>query len=281
MTALFDAALGYARRRRPVFPTWPLTDDGCACGKPNCDRPGKHPIGLVAPRGFKDATTDVQTVRRWWARWPDAGIGTPTGPNWFALDVDKEAALVQLVAEHGPLPPTVEVVTPRPGRHLYLLGSASNSDTALPDGLNVRGLGGYVLLPPSPHENGVYEWRTAPDEAPIARAPAWLLELLASPGNGAGRGEHQARGRLVPHGQRDPYLKDFGIRLLRGGFIDRALIASHLEHEFRRVCAPLPAPRPGYFERMAGSLLRTRIADRERDRVEFAARWARPAGGDG
>jgi hypothetical protein len=44
----------------------------------------------------------------------------------------------------------------------------------------VRGNGGYVLLPPSPHRNGIHEWRTAPDEAPIAQAPGWLIELLAS-----------------------------------------------------------------------------------------------------
>lgn len=88
----------------------------------------------------------------------------------------------------------------------------------------------------------------------------------------AGVGEHEAPAGLVPHGERDPYLFDFGVRFLRGGFLDRALIVSHLELEFRRACAPLPPPTPGYFERMAGSLLRTRIADRERavgDLTEF------------
>jgi putative DNA primase/helicase len=162
------------------------------------------------------------------------------------LDVDDERALKALEAEHEPLPPTVEVVTPRPGRHLWLKGDATNSDSALPAGLHVRGTGGYVLLPPSPHENGVYEWRTAPDEAPIAPAPAWLLQLLQSRANGAGRGEHEAR-ELVPHGQRHPYLKDFAVRLPRGGITDPDRIEAHLAAEFERSCAPLPPPKAGDF----------------------------------
>jgi hypothetical protein len=256
-----DAALAYASRGRPVFPVNVV----------------KEPL---TAHGFKDATVDERTIRRWWARWPDAGIGTPTGPNWFALDDDTAGrAIAELEAEHDPLPPTVEVVTPRPGLHLYYLGRATNSAAALPAGLDVRGIGGYVVLPPSPHENGFYEWRTAPDEAPIAHAPMWLLELLGSPANGVGRGEHQTSVGLVPHGERDPYLFDIGVRLLCGRFLDRDLIASHLEHEFRRACVQSPPPTPGYFQRMAASLLRTRIADRERDLAEFAARWATPGGG--
>lgn len=255
MSVLRDAAVGYAHRRRPVFPVGvdkkPLT---------------RH--------GFKDATTDERTAGRLWTEHPSAGIATPTGPNWFVLDVDDHRALELLEAEHGSLPPTVEVVTPRPGRHLYLLGAVTNSSGALPADIHVRGRGGYVLLPPSPHENGVYEWRTAPDESPIATAPAWLLELLASPANGTGRGEHEAPAGLVPHGRRDPYLLDFGIRILRGGLVDRELVAAHLRCEFDRACEPLPPPAPRYFERMAASLLQTRIADRERSRANASAFFA-------
>ena len=258
MSAVLDAAVGYGRRRRPVFPV-------------GID---KRPY---TGNGFKDATADERTIRDWWSRWPRAGIATPTGPNWFALDDDTNGeALARLEADNGQLPPTVEVVTPRPGLHKYLLGSVTNSDSALPDGINVRGTGGYVVLPPSPHRNGVYEWRTAPDETPIAPAPAWLLTLLTSPENGAGCGEHRARPERIPHGQRDEYLKDFAIHMLRGAFTDRDVIAWHLRSEFERACAPQPPPKPGYFERMAVSLLRTRIAGRERSFAEFAARWSAP-----
>lgn len=257
MTRLLEPALAYGRRRRPVFPV----------------DSSKRPL---TEHGFKDATTDERTIRRWWTQHPDAGIGTPTGPNWFVLDSDDEHALEQLLAEHGPLPPTVEVVTPRPGRHFYLLGAVTNASASLPGGIDVRGQGGYVLLPPSPHQHGVYEWRTAPDEAPIAPAPGWLLELLASPANGAGAGEHQAAGELVPHGQRHPYLKDFAIRLTRAGVTDQRRLAAHLDAEFRLSCVANPPPNRGYFDGLAKWATESRIAKRRRaDRLERVARQIR------
>jgi hypothetical protein len=249
VSALREAALGYGSRRRPVFPVdlakKPLT---------------KH--------GFQDATTDERKIGRWWTEHPEAGIATPTGPNWFVLDDDTNGrAIAELEAAYGPLPPTVEVATPRPGRHLYFIGQASNSDRALPAGLDVRGRGGYVVLPPSPHRDGTYEWKTAPDEMPIARAPAWLLELLTSPQNSAGGSEHENPVQHVPHGRRHPYLKDFALRLVRAGFTDRQLIVSHLQLEFERVCEPLPPPRAGYFDKLAAWAVDSRIAARERART--------------
>ncbi len=251
-----EAAIAYARRRRPIFPV----------GRNKKPTISKEEGG----RGYLDATTDETTISRWWARWPHAGIGTPTGPSWFVLDVDDHQALARLEVEHGPLPPTVEVATPRPGRHLYLLGEVTNSDGALPGGIHVRGNGGYVLLPPSPHELGVYEWRTAPDEVPVAPAPAWLLELLASPSNGAGCGEYRPPGERVPHGQRHPYLKDWALRLLRGGITDIDTIEAHLWCEFERACEPLPPPKPGDFRKLAKWAVESRIAERERCRAGLA-----------
>jgi hypothetical protein len=124
------AALDYAEQDRAVFPV------------------GLDKRPLTAHR-FKDATTDEAQVRAWWERWPTAGIATPTGDGRFVLDIDDEAAFEVLVAKYGPLPPTVEVITPRPARHLWLLGDVTNSSGSLPAGIDVRGSGGYVLLPPS------------------------------------------------------------------------------------------------------------------------------------
>ena len=217
--------------------------------------------------GFKDASTDEAQIQAWWGRWAHASIATPTGPDWFALDDDTNGeAIAQLEAEHEPLPPTVEVVTPRPGLHRYLLGSVTNSAGALPAGLDVRGTGGYVVLPPS----SGYEFRAAPDEVPVAPAPAWLLTLLTSPANGTGAGEHDAPLKRVPHGQRHPYLTDFAVRLVRAGVTDRARLLAYLRLEFGIACAQRPPPAPRYFAELVDWALDTRIADRERDRADLA-----------
>jgi len=51
-----------------------------------------------------------------------------------------------------------------------------------PPGLDLRGDGGYVVVPPSLHETGVaYEWVVTPDDTPLADAPDWLQELIARP----------------------------------------------------------------------------------------------------
>ena len=130
------------------------------------------------PTGFKDATHDPETIRRWWVRWPDANIGMPTGAasGFLVVDVDGErgeARLAGFEREHGPLPDSVEVKTPR-GRHVHLeipLGAGFIPSIAS-GGLDVRADGGYVILPPS-CTTGVYEW-TDPSRS-IALAPTAVI----------------------------------------------------------------------------------------------------------
>ena len=268
-----EAAIAYARRRRPIFPV----------GRNKKPTISKEEGG----RGYLDATTDETTISRWWARWPHAGIGTPTGPSWFVLDDDTNGqALAQLEVEHGPLPPTVEVVTPRPGLHLLPARRrheqrrrAARRD-ARPRHRRLRAAAA------KPHENGGrYEWRTAPDEIPVAPAPAWLLELLASPSNGAGCGEYRPPGERVPHGQRHPYLKDWAVRLLRGGITDVDTIEAHLCVRVRarlRAAAAAEAGRLQQARQVGGRVAdrRTRALPRWSGRVHPQARERRGSDGE-
>ena len=174
--AMLDAVLAHAAKSRPVFP----------CG------PDKSPL---TAHGFKDATTDASIITAWWRDHPDALIGMPTGTasGVFVLDVDMknghdgEAALQELVARHGPLPDTVEAFTPSGGRHIYFRlpreAQIRSSAGKLGDGLDIRGEGGYVILPPSGQNGHAYAWELSsdPDEVRAAPAPEWLLELVAAP----------------------------------------------------------------------------------------------------
>ncbi len=137
-------------------------------------------------RGFHDATRDEATLRHWASKWPNANLGLPTGEanGLVVLDVDcggdkdGEAQLAKLLAEHGPLPETLEVRTPRGGRHIYFRhpGTKVPSRTNYPlPALDVRGDGGYVLIPPSKVGDGGYSYLTRHSPA---ECPAWLLKLL-------------------------------------------------------------------------------------------------------
>jgi P4 family phage/plasmid primase-like protien len=172
------AALDYAARGIPVFPCNPHPDKKQGSKKP------------LTTRGFYDATTDPDQIRRWWAKWPEALIGMPTGERSgvFVLDVDVaegvdgEASLMALQEREGPLPETPIVITPRGGRHFVFRhpgGKVKCSTSEIGDGLDIRGDGGYVILPPSTMLDGRdYRWRTHAAEVAPPDAPEWLLGMV-------------------------------------------------------------------------------------------------------
>ena len=166
---LGDEALGYAKKSIPVFP--------CKPGR-------KEPL---TPNGHKDASTDPERIRAWWSRWPDANIAMPTGKRsgWVVVDVDPEHcgydSLAELHEEGHELPLTATIKTGGGGVHHYLRCPEGveirNSAGKLGPGLDIRGEGGYVVVPPSVTE-GPYE---VLHKRPPAEAPEWLLETLRGP----------------------------------------------------------------------------------------------------
>ena len=136
--------------------------------------------------GFKDATTNSATIRAWWARWPDAMIGAPTGSkmNAWVLDIDNPELFERECRID--LPATRRSNTGK-GYHLFFawddatpIFNAQQSVKGWPfldlPGAEVRGEGGYVILPPSLHPSGrPYVW--ANDIRP-AVAPVKLLDIV-------------------------------------------------------------------------------------------------------
>ena len=194
-----NAALALAHKGWPVFP--------CDHRLARCKVP-------LTEHGFKDATTDPVQIEAWWRQFPNALIAVPTGEAigaWVLdLDLDPEKGLdgptelARLEAVHGRLPQTVEASTPRGGRHLLFKWDAArpvtNSSGRLPDGLDVRGTGGYFIVWPSRREDGAeWRWECPPGFFDIAEAPAWLYELIRAkperkPNGGAGGFGFRAQG---------------------------------------------------------------------------------------
>lgn len=166
---MLAAALAYVAKGWRVFP----------CKKDKSPR---------IPGGHKAATTSRDQVKAWWRRWPDASIGCPTGPAMgWVLDVDQPdgpATLADLEAKRGALPATLEQRTGGGGRQLFFKWPEGRevrcSAGKLGLGLDVRGAGGYVILPPSGHPSGGrYAWTS--NGASLAEAPEWLLGLVTNP----------------------------------------------------------------------------------------------------
>lgn len=169
---LLKSALALAQRGWPVFP--------CHVDK-----------SPYLKGGFSSASTDLEQINSWWRKWPTASIGVPTGATigCFVLDVDLPegpASLSTLEEQHGHLPETTEQRTGSGGRQLFFVlpdgVDVRNSTSKVGRNLDIRGNGGYVIVPPSGHPSGGhYAWTSARGTAPAAAAPQWLLELALKP----------------------------------------------------------------------------------------------------
>ncbi len=161
---------------RPVaFPLFSIVDGKCACGNESCSRVGKHPRVAWGELAFGDAVPD---------REPYAGIGIktgaePKGSGCIVVDLDSEAACDAWEAMGGDWE-TYTVETPR-GWHLYFEHpglKVGNSAGALGKGIDIRGDGGFVVGPGSPHASG--KTYTVANDTALAAVPGFLLSWLAS-----------------------------------------------------------------------------------------------------
>jgi predicted P-loop ATPase len=191
-TPVLDAALHYAWRGWRVVPLHSVGDNGaCSCGRSTCRRGGKDEKSIAKHPRLPDwhgiASTDERIIRAWWAKWPNAnvGIATGSGSKVIGLDIDVHrdkpgfASLAKLVTELGPLPATLTVKTGSGGEHRYFVapsdvGQLRNSSTWRGhDGVDWRGDGGQLVVPPSITPAGRYRWQDR--AAAIAELPrAWL-----------------------------------------------------------------------------------------------------------
>ena len=169
---MVEAALTYAHNGWLIFPLSPSS---------------KSP--LKGSQGYKDATRDAEKIQLWWQRYPMANIGLATGnlSGLIVLDVDPHhgghPSFKTLEKRYGPLPQTRMSRTAHGGLHRFY--QHPNDGQRYPNaveleglaGIDVRGDGGYVVLPPSKLYNRLsYMWGKS--DMPIAPAPDWLLHAL-------------------------------------------------------------------------------------------------------
>lgn len=187
MTDTFrQAAIAWAARGFRVFPLQPGTK-----------------IPYSNSDWTRTASSDTDTIRTLWS---DAVTGAPLNHNigvlcddMIVIDVDTKKAGVEATAallDLGVDLFTLTVSTPSGGQHVYYSGPAvANRVGKLGPGLDVRSFHGYVIAPGSwldpaiPSNKGIGGNYTLEIDAPVAEAPAHLIERCGQPIERAARAD--------------------------------------------------------------------------------------------
>jgi hypothetical protein len=193
LTTMLDYALAYARRGWPVFPLGVRS---------------KLPLLSKADggNGCLDAVTDEAQIRAWWEKSPQSNIGIATGRAFWVLDIDSKHGDAAAWVETAELPATIVAITGSGGRH-YLFARPDfvvrNSVSRIGPHIDVRGVSGYIVGPPSIHPDTgrCYEWDAPGElpEEPLAAAPDWLLGAMRAQRDEAK--EPLSVGEVIPKGK--------------------------------------------------------------------------------
>lgn len=221
---------------------------------------GKIP---ATPKGVLDASTEKKLAAIWFERHPGRGMAVATGDpsGVWVLDLDGPEAIqlfVDLQEKHGTVDKCVASKTSR-GFHIFFKmpkdGDVRNSASKVAQGIDVRGTGGYVVLPPSPHPSGeAYQWvaKRSPYEIAIVVAPSWLLTMV----RGSSSGDHVPASTIpdrIIEGGRNEVLTSLAGSLRRRGGSHAAIIAA-IQAENKARCVPPLGDRE--LERIADSVSR-------------------------
>lgn len=201
-------------------------------------KPDKTPYTL---HGLKDASKDDSTISNWWKQWPAANIGIATGQvsgGICVIDQDEKKG------EHGIetfekwiddnmqyVDDTWESKTASGGRHTFFRSNipVANRVGWLP-GVDVRGDGGYVVVPPSILSDGSrYEWLTSPMEleSPISNDDDPNVEFIISEINKkAGSGAPLTIPEKIETGGRNDMLYKMACSMQAKGMSDSAILAA-------------------------------------------------------
>ncbi|PZX44575.1 P4 family phage/plasmid primase-like protein [Roseinatronobacter thiooxidans] len=246
-----QAAQEYAARGWHVFPV--------PVGKKESHKSAKFSNGRKW-----GATTDLQEIAQDWRQWPEANIGIVTGPKsgLLVIEADTEAGhsvdgignLAALIEQNGPLPDTIEALSPSGSWHLFFKWPEGwdirNSAGQVAPGVDVRGDGGMVVAVPSvkPRHDKPYRWKNPPGLFDLGDCPDWLLRLCLKPepkllerampmrSTGNAWAETALRGEIAellaaPEGKRNAALNKAAFSLgqiMAGGSLSEGLVVERL-----------------------------------------------------
>lgn len=171
-----------------LIPLQSIKDGICTCNKKECSSPGKHPLLKYSWKHV--ATNDPNKIEKWLGM-ENINYGVATGRKatngnrLFVIDIDAEThPFLDLMPRE-----TFHYRTGSGGWHFWFQTpySVSNSASKLAPKVDVRGYGGYVVIPPSKHiSGGIY---TADFNNPIQIASKTILDIVFSKEKGTTKSE--------------------------------------------------------------------------------------------
>ena len=257
MSTFLEPALAYASRGERVLPIWPTDEQGvcgCPAGQGCRSTPGKHPIGKLVPNGVHDASDDPEVIKSWasWCSKANIARGTDKRPT---IDIDLPEVAEPLAQDVALAQETELIRTPgRNGLHIVLAtdAPAKGRTLYLADGRTLgelKGAGGYALVPPSRIAGRPYE-RLSPVEVlplQVDDPVAWLRKLLPALGfelakeRPSGQRDYEALGGTIYEGDgRHDALKSYAGRVWIEGISSEGFVGA-LQAINRAQCRP-PLP---------------------------------------
>lgn len=240
---MLDIALQfYARRGLAIFP--------CAQKKP------------LTENGFKAATIDEASIRRWWTEHPKAQIGLPCGARNHLLVVDSDGPQGNEWVKGQNWPHTLTVET-SPGRfQLYFrqpegIVTKPSAGQVAPQ-VDVRGDGSYIIGAFSFHHRTRKPYTIVRDISgaketenpmlPWADAPASLLALVTA--NGA---QPSPGCDSIPQGKRHATLLSLAGSFRASGFSPETVLANLRIANTQQCRPPLPDAEVQHLAQFVGT----------------------------
>jgi len=229
-----EAALAYAGIGWRVMPVHPYRKKPCI-------------------RGWqRSASTNPETIRRWWRQFPDARIGILLGrPNGIiVIDIDLPNgpdSMEELQSELGRIEPAVSAFTPSGGQHWYFtypMGQQIRTRHRLEGfpGIEILSDNAFVVAPPSSGVGGDYCWEasSSPFDNESGSLPDTLLQFILETQDSKTPAVQLASEPKIPAGMRNSVLTLLAGSMRRKGMKTESITAALITENRIRCNPPLP-----------------------------------------
>lgn len=192
----------------------------------------------------QEQRADEELVRDWWRRGFNLAVVTGELSGIVVVDCDSLEGTVEAMKLGLPETPTA---TTGKGRHYYFKhpGVPVRNAVSLLPAVDIRGDGGYVVIPPSKHPSGsLYTWLEglSLEDVALAPLPQWVLDKAAATGEAKPLDDwRDITSATVGPGERNQRLAELTGYLLRK-FVDKRVTLNLMQAWNRAVCAPPMSP---------------------------------------